>query len=75
MKTAANDFFRVEPYQWYGPDVEVYLSRPLIDHWYPDHDVSCALPDLRYAVYAIIGAAVIAAALTIAAVKRLRRGK
>lgn len=35
-------------------------------------DVSCALPDMRYAVYAIIGAVVIVAALAVVMVRKLR---
>lgn len=37
----------------------------------PNYDVGCALPDLRYFAYAL-GAVVIAAALAIWAVQKLR---
>ena len=46
----------------------------MIDEWYPDPDVDCALPDMRYPLALMLGAVVIAAALAIAAVKRVRRG-
>lgn len=38
----------------------------------PAVSVSCALPDLRYIVYAALGAAIVAAALTLFAVRKLR---
>ncbi len=34
--------------------------------------VSCALPDLRYIVYAALGAAIVAAALTLFAARKFR---
>lgn len=39
----------------------------------PLYDVSCALPDLQWVVYAAIGAVVIVAALGVAIVYKLRR--
>lgn len=47
----------------------------MIDEWSPDPNVSCALPDLRYAVYLALGAVVVVFALGIAVMQRLRRGK
>ena len=44
----------------------------MIDEWYPDSSVNCALPDLRYVFYIGVGAVVIAAALGIAVLRRLR---
>ncbi len=43
------------------------------DYGVSDGSVGCALPDLRYVVYAALGAVVIAFALTMATIKRLRR--
>lgn len=47
------------------------------DDWSPDPniDVSCALPDLRYAFYIGLGAVIVAAALVVAVAQRVRRGK
>lgn len=44
----------------------------MIDDESPWPDVSCALPDLRYIIYAALGAAVIAAALAVVVVRKLR---
>jgi hypothetical protein len=43
-----------------------------IDFGYADGSIGCSLPDLRYILALIAGAAVVAAALVIATVRKMR---